>query len=56
MRYFVVGSKGHGNQMVGYKVKVEGCSEDDTEIFLCVCGEGGICLKPLLSEIAKSEN
>lgn len=50
-RRCVVDSKGHGNQMIGYKVELEGCSEDDTEIFFCF--EKKICLKPLLPVIAQ---
>lgn len=28
----MVDSKGHGNQMIGCKVELEECNEDDTEI------------------------
>ena len=28
----MVDSKGRGNQMIGYKVELEECNEDDTEI------------------------
>lgn len=38
-RCFVVDSKGHGNQMIGYKVELKGCREDDTKIIFW--GSGG---------------
>lgn len=41
-------SKGYGNQMIGYKVELEGSNEDDTEI-------SNKQMKSLLSGIASTQ-
>lgn len=41
-------SKGYGNQMIGYKVELEGSNENDTEI-------SNKQMKPLLAGIASTQ-
>lgn len=43
--HFLIDSKGHGNQLIGYKVELEECNQNDTDISEFLSMWNHCCLK-----------